>query len=164
MAMGSSTGIRGDINITPLVDVVLVLLIIFMVTTPVLQMGLDVEVPPKVEVTEPPPEPLATQLVIDVRPDGFWLNQEKVGALTDRELTTPARPPRPVDGLARNRGAGRLHQRVRRRRLRAGGASDGHRARRGRPEDRVPHRTGRRTVGPRGARPFCGLARSVIWG
>lgn len=88
MAMGSSTGIRGDINITPLVDVVLVLLIIFMVTTPVLQMGLDVEVPPKVEVTEPPPEPLATQLVIDVRPDGFWLNQEKVGALTDRELTT----------------------------------------------------------------------------
>jgi biopolymer transport protein ExbD len=88
MAMGSGSGIRGDINITPLVDVVLVLLIIFMVTTPVLQMGLDVEVPPKVEVTEPPPESMAARLVIDVRPDGFWLNQEKVGALTDRELTT----------------------------------------------------------------------------
>ena len=86
MAMGTGSGIRGDINITPLVDVVLVLLIIFMVTTPVLQMGLDVEVPPKVEVSEPPPETIAEQLVIDVRPDGFWLNQEKVGALTDGDL------------------------------------------------------------------------------
>ncbi|HEY0590930.1 MAG TPA: biopolymer transporter ExbD [Thermoanaerobaculia bacterium] len=87
MAMGSGSGARGDINITPLVDVVLVLLIIFMVTTPVLQMGLDVEVPPKVEITEPPPEAMAEQLVIDVRPDGFWLNSEKVGALTDAQLT-----------------------------------------------------------------------------
>jgi biopolymer transport protein TolR len=34
-----------DINITPLVDVVLVLLIIFMVTAPVLQSGIDVAVP-----------------------------------------------------------------------------------------------------------------------
>ncbi len=34
-----------DINITPLVDVVLVLLIIFMVTTPVLQSGIEVAVP-----------------------------------------------------------------------------------------------------------------------
>src|ERR1022692_2268609 len=36
-----------DINITPLVDVVLVLLIIFMVTAPVLQSGIDVSVPKK---------------------------------------------------------------------------------------------------------------------
>lgn len=34
-----------DINVTPFVDVVLVLLIIFMVTAPVLQSGIDVEVP-----------------------------------------------------------------------------------------------------------------------
>ncbi|MBP8985601.1 MAG: biopolymer transporter ExbD [Syntrophobacterales bacterium] len=37
-----------DINVTPLVDVVLVLLIIFMVTAPMLQMGIDVNLP-KVE-------------------------------------------------------------------------------------------------------------------
>jgi len=36
---------RSDINITPLVDVVLVLLIIFMVTAPVLQSGIEVNVP-----------------------------------------------------------------------------------------------------------------------
>ena len=41
-----------DINITPLVDVVLVLLIIFMVTAPVLQSGIEVAVPKKRTVKE----------------------------------------------------------------------------------------------------------------
>ena len=37
--------VRSDINVTPLVDVVLVLLIIFMVVTPMLQKGMPVELP-----------------------------------------------------------------------------------------------------------------------
>jgi biopolymer transport protein ExbD len=48
MAMGvggGSQGVKADINITPLVDVVLVLLIIFMVVTPMLQRGKDVHLP-----------------------------------------------------------------------------------------------------------------------
>ncbi len=42
---GSRQGVKAEINITPLVDVVLVLLIIFMVVTPMLQRGKDVRLP-----------------------------------------------------------------------------------------------------------------------
>lgn len=45
MATGSSKGVKNEINVTPLVDVVLVLLIIFMVITPMLQRGKDVRLP-----------------------------------------------------------------------------------------------------------------------
>ena len=45
MDVESKGGVRSDINVTPLVDVVLVLLIIFMVVTPMLQRGKSVELP-----------------------------------------------------------------------------------------------------------------------
>ncbi len=49
MAVGNKKGPKSDINITPYIDILLVLLIIFMVITPVRQMDLDVKVP------QPPP-------------------------------------------------------------------------------------------------------------
>ena len=58
MAVGTKGGPKSDINITPYIDILLVLLIIFMVITPVRQMDLDVKVP------QPPP-PDQTNLPAD---------------------------------------------------------------------------------------------------
>jgi biopolymer transport protein TolR len=66
---GSSSGRRGfsEINITPLVDVVLVLLVVFMVTAPLLATGLRVELP---QVTAEQTSLRDTKLVITVTKDG----------------------------------------------------------------------------------------------
>ncbi|MFO0594756.1 MAG: biopolymer transporter ExbD [Myxococcaceae bacterium] len=52
MAVGGGKGIKAEINVTPMVDVVLVLLIIFMVITPMLQRGKDVQLPKANKVDE----------------------------------------------------------------------------------------------------------------
>ncbi|MBW3672142.1 MAG: biopolymer transporter ExbD [Acidobacteria bacterium] len=78
MSAASGNQPQGEINVTPLVDVVLVLLIIFMVVTPVLQMGIDVEIPPKVQLQAPPSEVQQDQLVISVRSDGMYLNRDRM--------------------------------------------------------------------------------------
>jgi len=58
MAVGGKKGPKSDINITPYIDILLVLLIIFMVITPVKQMDLDVKVPqPTPEGQQAPPDP-----------------------------------------------------------------------------------------------------------
>lgn len=53
MDIGRKKGVRGEINVTPLIDVVLVLLIIFMVLTPSLLKHLSATVPKKAEDATP---------------------------------------------------------------------------------------------------------------
>ena len=74
---GGKSGPRSDINITPLVDVVLVLLIIFMVITPILQLGYDVNVPP--EVTNIAPVPSSDQVIVRMDREGsMYINKLQV--------------------------------------------------------------------------------------
>ena len=69
-AGGSSGGVQSDINVTPMIDVLLVLLIIFMITQPLSRMALDVQVPPPDEpvTTKTPP----SQIVLELADDGSY--------------------------------------------------------------------------------------------
>ncbi|MBI4508942.1 MAG: biopolymer transporter ExbD [Deltaproteobacteria bacterium] len=69
---GGSKGVKSEINVTPLVDVVLVLLIIFLITMPILMRDISIDVPKKSE--EPaPPEMALEQVVIEWKADGRML-------------------------------------------------------------------------------------------
>src|SRR5678815_739482 len=75
---GNTGGVRSEINITPLVDVVLVLLIIFMVMTPTLLKELDVTVPEKADVQMATPS-TTDQIVISVNKEGkVAINHEAI--------------------------------------------------------------------------------------
>ncbi|HEX8172805.1 MAG TPA: biopolymer transporter ExbD [Thermoanaerobaculia bacterium] len=65
---GSPDEVKGDINVTPLVDVCLVLLIIFMVVTPMLQQGVDVLLPKGPHAEKKPGD--QSDLIVSVKSDG----------------------------------------------------------------------------------------------
>ena len=75
---GHSGGPKSEINVTPLVDVMLVLLIIFMILQPMLQMGYDVNVPPNMPanvIPEANPEQIIVSLTAN---NEIYLNKERV--------------------------------------------------------------------------------------
>lgn len=67
---GSKGGPKGDINVTPLVDIVLVLLIIFLVTTPILLRHITLEVPRKLDEEMEDTTLASRQIVVLVHADG----------------------------------------------------------------------------------------------
>jgi biopolymer transport protein ExbD len=78
MQVGGSGSMNSEINVTPLVDVVLVLLIIFMVITPVVQMGYLVKVPPKAP-SNLPPSAVQDQIILRLVGEGrVMINKEEM--------------------------------------------------------------------------------------
>ena len=70
----SNGGMMSQINVTPLVDVMLVLLVIFMVTAPILQQGVELELP---QETIAPIDGEDEQLVVSITRDGSIFVGEK---------------------------------------------------------------------------------------
>ena len=81
-----------EINVTPLVDVMLVLLVIFMVTAPILQTGIDVELPETRNVATQNPE---QRIVLSISRDGFIyygsesINFSTIGERLKKDATRP---------------------------------------------------------------------------
>lgn len=74
--MGMSSGggggpgkLAADINVTPLIDVLLVLLIIFLVVMPIMMKMETLEVPRKIDTEQEMPDPNASQVTLLVHPD-----------------------------------------------------------------------------------------------
>ncbi len=77
MNVGGKKGAMADINITPYIDILLVLLIIFMVITPVRQMDLDVKVPQTSDTKDPNAKPDPSVIVVSVGESAqIAINQE----------------------------------------------------------------------------------------
>ena len=79
--MGFSTGKKkgaiSDINVTPLVDVMLVLLVIFMVTAPLMLNGIKLDLPKTKEVN--PVNLSATQVILSLsKSEDYYLGKDKV--------------------------------------------------------------------------------------
>jgi biopolymer transport protein TolR len=89
--LGGGGGIKSDINVTPLVDVMLVLLIIMMIVAPLLQKGADVRLPMAANTADKPETQDQTVVAID-KQDRIFVNslpvrkeelRTKVGEILD---------------------------------------------------------------------------------
>jgi biopolymer transport protein TolR len=110
-AGGSSGGVQSDINVTPMIDVLLVLLIIFMITQPLSRMALDVQVPPPEQTTTT--QQANNQIVLELADDGgYAINGQPV---PKDQLDTQIHAifdPRPAKLLFIKAGANRIYQDV----------------------------------------------------
>jgi len=77
MAVGGGKGAKADINMTPMIDVLLVLIIIFMVITPLTPKGLETLVPQPANPNQPQSQSdLRTVVIVINRDKSMAINQE----------------------------------------------------------------------------------------
>ena len=80
MSSGGGSGVQSTPNVTPMVDVMLVLLIIFMVVTPALLAGFNAD-PPQAQNIKDHPEDAETDQVLGIDKDGnYYLNKKPIEA------------------------------------------------------------------------------------
>ncbi len=78
MSAGQSGALTNEINVTPMIDVLLVLLIIFMVIVPAQRKAVDVQLPDPTPSVQPANQ-TSTQIVLEVLPNGSYsINKEAV--------------------------------------------------------------------------------------
>jgi len=80
MAAGGGGGLQSEINVTPMVDIMLVLLIIFMVVTPFLQQGITVALPKNMNNPDVDPNIIKeSSIVISIPNDGeYYLSKKRL--------------------------------------------------------------------------------------
>ena len=104
-SVGSGKGAISEINVTPLIDVVLVLLVVFMVITPMLQSGMAVDLPIATQTVTVPD--MGQNIVISITEDrGWWVDDGEVTADTLFEavaLSLRNNPGLMVDGVLQAR-------------------------------------------------------------
>jgi biopolymer transport protein TolR len=103
---GNKGGVQSDINVTPLIDVLLVLLIIFLVVMPIMMKMEPLEIPRKIQDYEQP-DPNAVMFTIKVKVTGdiVFSENEKDTSISAPELVRILRPK--LEALAA-RGADRV--------------------------------------------------------
>ncbi|HKW46418.1 MAG TPA: biopolymer transporter ExbD [Gemmatimonadaceae bacterium] len=75
---GASAGLSNEINVTPMIDVLLVLLIIFMAALPSMRKAIDIQLPDPTPSVQPN-NSKSDQIVLEVMPGGqFSINTEKI--------------------------------------------------------------------------------------
>lgn len=111
MSAGSSGGVNSDINVTPMIDVLLVLLIIFMVVIALGRTAVPIQIPPVETASRNTDQ--STQIVLELRDDGsYWINGTQY---TQANLAAGIKQifdPRPVKLLFLKPGLSRLYKDV----------------------------------------------------
>src|ERR1043165_8235521 len=74
---GAKGGVKSDINVTPLVDVMLVLLIIMMIVAPLLQKGVDLKLPQATNSSEKPDTQDQTTVYVDAQ-ENLYINAVQI--------------------------------------------------------------------------------------